>query len=249
MTSDIQPRKSGIRVLIAHSNSMSTELLIGALKRQSRFEVLACTPSVEGVSDTIRSWRPDVVLIHTNLAEGPLSGFTALRQNRSATRGIILLDKPDRQLVVEAFRSGARGVFCPPQSDFKMICKCIDRVFAGQIWARNTELEYVLDAFATSRPVRVVDAAGMEVLSKREAQVVQLLVEGLTNREIAHRLALSEHTVKNYLFKIFDKVAVSNRVELALYAVNCANRFDLPPREKQLQEQKRKWIAEPTAAA
>lgn len=226
-------------MLVVHGDSMATELLVGALKRQSRFEVSACTASVEAVPDKIRSWKPDVVLIHPHLQDGPGSGFNVLRQLRAAAaevRCVMLLDRPERQMVVDAFRDGAKGVFCPSQSDFKMLCKCIDRVFAGQVWARNSELEYVLDALAQNAPLRLTNPEGMQLLSKREQQVVQLLAEGLTNKEIARQLCLSEHTVKNYLFKIFDKVDVSSRVELVLYTVNCAKRADVPPVEAPVQE-------------
>ena len=68
--------------------------------------------------------------------------------------------------------------------------------------------------------VRAVDANGLSLLSEREMEVVRSLAEGLTNREIAERLGLSQHTIKNYLFRVFDKLGVSNRLELALFAIN-----------------------------
>lgn len=239
MTSDPLIRTVTIRVLVVHADSMATELLVGALKRHSRFDVSTCIANVEAVPDKIRSWKPDVVLLHPHLQDGLLSGFNVLRQLRTTgpeVRCVMLLERPERQMVVDAFRDGAKGVFCPSQSDFKMLCKCIDRVFAGQVWARNNELEYVLDALAQNAPLRAANPEGMQLLSKREQQVVNLLAEGLTNREIARQLCLSEHTVKNYLFKIFDKVDVSSRVELVLYAVNCGRRTDWPPNEPQVQE-------------
>jgi DNA-binding NarL/FixJ family response regulator len=81
-----------------------------------------------------------------------------------------------------------------------------------------------LEAFAQLAPMRVVNADGMRLLTKREEDVVRLLAEGMQNREIAKELSLSEHTVKNYLFHIFDKLGVSSRVELVLYAVSSTKR-------------------------
>jgi DNA-binding CsgD family transcriptional regulator len=75
--------------------------------------------------------------------------------------------------------------------------------------------------------MRVVNADGLRLLTKREEDVVRLLAEGLQNREIAHELNLSEHTVKNYLFHIFDKLGVSSRVELILYAVSSSKRMQI----------------------
>jgi DNA-binding NarL/FixJ family response regulator len=81
-----------------------------------------------------------------------------------------------------------------------------------------------MEAFSQLAPLRVVNADGIRLLTKREEDVVRLLAEGMQNREIARELNLSEHTIKNYLFHIFDKLGVSSRVELVLYAVSSTNR-------------------------
>ena len=109
-------------------------------------------------------------------------------------------------------------------SNFKSLCRCVDQVHAGQIWASSSELSEVMEAFAQLAPMRVVNADGMRLLTKREEDVVRLLAEGMQNRDIAKELKLSEHTVKNYLFHIFDKLGVSSRVELVLYAVSSTKR-------------------------
>ena len=77
----------------------------------------------------------------------------------------------------------------------------------------------------------LTNAQGVKLLSRQESKIVRLVSEGLTNREIAAELKLSGHTVKNYLFKIFDKLGISNRVELALYAVSRENGIDLQGEE------------------
>jgi len=81
-------------------------------------------------------------------------------------------------------------------------------------------MECVLDALTLARPLRVVNPEGLNLLSRREEDVMRLVAEGLGNRDVAEQLNLSEHTVKNYLFRIFDKLGISNRVELVLYAVS-----------------------------
>jgi len=111
-------------------------------------------------------------------------------------------------------------VFCLAQSSFKLLRRCVEQVHAGQIWANSSELAEVVEALSRLAPVRVVNADGMRLLTKREEEVVHLVAEGLQNREIATKLKLSEHTVKNYLFHIFDKLGVSSRVELVLYEVS-----------------------------
>jgi len=131
----------------------------------------------------------------------------------------MLIDSPERDLVVDSFRGGARGIFCRDEP-FETLCKCIYSVYKGQIWANTSELGYALDALAETAPLRLVNATGARLLTKREEDVVRLVAEGLTNREVARQLNLSEHTVRNYLFRIFEKLGISSRVELVLYALN-----------------------------
>jgi DNA-binding NarL/FixJ family response regulator len=206
---------------------MAGELLAGAFNRQSRFHVVAKATTVQEVLHVVRSERIDVALIRPALADGPLSGFTALRGIREvspSSNSVVLLDSADRSLVADAFRAGAKGIFHPSQSSFKMLCKCVDRVHSGQIWANCRELAHVMEAFSRPEPLTMLKPDGLRLLTKREEDVVRLLADGMQNREIARELNLSEHTIKNYLFHIFDKLGVSSRVELVLYAVSSTNR-------------------------
>ena len=93
-------------------------------------------------------------------------------------------------------------------------------VHHGQIWATAQQIDYLIDLITQVASLRVVNANGNTLVTPREEQVVALVAEGLSNREIAQELGLSEHTVKKYLFRIFDKLGISTRVELVLYAVN-----------------------------
>jgi DNA-binding NarL/FixJ family response regulator len=118
---------------------------------------------------------------------------------------------------VDAFRNGARGVFFRAQP-FEMFRKCIRIILQGQVWVNTQEMNYILEALASPQSLHLIDGQGKRVLTQRESEVAHLVTEGLTNREIALELQLSEHTVKNNIFRIFDKTGVSNRVALLLYA-------------------------------
>jgi DNA-binding NarL/FixJ family response regulator len=122
--------------------------------------------------------------------------------------------------VVSAFRSGARGIFPITEANLRLLCKCLLRVAAGQIWANTEQLNYVIDLISEVPSLRVLNALGTSLLTPREEQVVALVAEGLGNRQIAGELNLSEHTIKKYLYRIFEKLGISTRVELVLYAVN-----------------------------
>jgi len=120
--------------------------------------------------------------------------------------------------VIEAFTAGAMGV-CSRDESCEVLCKCIDRVHSGQIWANSEQLHYLLETLWTGSRVRLIDARGHALLTKRQEEIVYLVAEGLRNREIAEHLKISEHTIRNYLFRIFEKLGISSRTELILYAI------------------------------
>jgi DNA-binding NarL/FixJ family response regulator len=215
------PEKAGhIRLLVADENRMNCQLLISALKRCRRIHVVACAVTSEEVMSEIEAAHPNVALISASLQDGSLIGFDTVRElyvSHPQVRTILLLDNSERSWVIDAFRVGAKGVFCR-ESSLSALCKCIETVYVGQIWVNTQQLESVLDAFARMAPPRLLDSSGKTPLSKREQQVAALVAEGLSNREIAGQLQLSEHTIKNYLFHIFEKLGLSSRVELVLYA-------------------------------
>lgn len=124
-----------------------------------------------------------------------------------------MLESSEDEVVLEAFRAGVRGVF-DKDKPLELLNKCVRCVHNGQIWVNSHYLEILVKALADSPVVRATNADGMNLLSERELQVVACLAEGLTNRDIAYRLKLSQHTVKNYLFRVFDKLGVSSRLEL-----------------------------------
>jgi two-component system, NarL family, nitrate/nitrite response regulator NarL len=217
-----------IRVAIADATRMNSQLTVGALKRcHSNFDVFALTSNSLVAFGELQNYRPDVAVISARLEDGPLTGFKILHQLRaseSKTPTVILLDSTERELVVDAFRGGARGVYCRGYS-FNALPKCIRRVHEGQIWVSNLELEFLLELVITLRPLKSQQTGGMTLLTPRERDVVHLVAEGMRNQEIALKLNLTEHTVRNYLLRIFDKLGISSRVELVLYAFSGAEDF------------------------
>ena len=134
----------------------------------------------------------------------------------------MMLESNEKPLVVEAFRAGAWGILSR-EEPFEVLCKCIYAVHQGQVWACSKDLRLVLDTLVHSPTVDARNGRkhrGPNSLTKREEDVVGLVTEGFTNREISKQLGLSEHTVRNYLFRIFNKLGTSTRLELALYAVS-----------------------------
>jgi len=230
-----------ITIAIADSSLIAGRLLSEQFKRHSDFAVVSCANDRASLLRSVRETKSAVALVSADLQDGLLSGLAALREIHEADpelRPVLLFDRPEPHLVVEGLRAGARGFFSRCNFDFATLRKCVRRVFEGQIWIGNAELEYVLEALTQTRALRVIGPDGLNLLSRREEEVMRLVAEGLGNREVAELLNLSEHTVKNYLFHIFDKLGISNRVELVLYAVSnpkgCAPVSLRPEQERRL---------------
>ena len=211
-----------LRVFVAEATNMSSQLVAGALQRsRANFELYPFSGNSSSVLHELQSWHPDVSVISAELQDGALTGFAVLHEVcclEPKPTVVMLLNSNDREIVMDAFRAGARGVFSR-DSSFKTLPKCIRRVHEGQIWASNDHLEFFLDVIK-SKPIYIDRAGGMKLLTPREMDVARLVVRGMRNQEISTRLRLREHTVRNYLLRIFDKLGISSRVELVLYAMN-----------------------------
>lgn len=215
------PDTEAMRIIVADGTPMNSQLLAETLSRDKRFEVCGAFCDSGSVLAAVDREEPHVTLLSAHLEDGDSKGFEvaqALRARQAETRTIMLLDSSEQHAVVEAFRSGARGIFCRTQS-LKSLAKCILCVHSGQIWANSSELGFLLQAFSEGRTLGQPELRTSAKLSRREQDVVRCVAEGLTNREIAKHLGLTEHTIKNYLFRIFDKLGVSTRVELVLHSL------------------------------
>ncbi len=214
---------SAIGVLIADSSRMQAELLTSALRRRSEFRVFTGPIEEISIAQAVSSTHARVMLFSLNHSANVASQMIAMRHIHLSFPEIpkvLLVESYNRELVVNAFRCGARGIFCVSDAHLRLLCRCIQRVAEGQIWANSEQMGFLLDVVSEVPTLRVLNSRGAKLLTPREEQVVALVAEGLSNRDAARELKLSEHTIKKYLFRIFDKLGISSRVELVLYAVN-----------------------------
>ena len=218
------PGRTGtVKVFIADGSQLSCQLIAAAVRRgRYRTRVVGYATDAAGIREGLEESDADVAVIGARLENEDQAGFHVTREIRAShakPNVIIILDSNKPAMVVEAFRAGASGIFSRDQSS-ELLCKCIHAVHKGQVWASSKELHFVIEALGPAGPARTITVRGTALLTKREEGVVHLVAEGMTNRDISHELKLSEHTVRNYLFRIFNKVGTSNRLELALYAID-----------------------------
>jgi DNA-binding NarL/FixJ family response regulator len=218
-------------VVLAHPSTLACEALSRGLSGcRGSFHVLGWAIDGTDALKKITDRQPDVAVISADLQDGAKAGFKVLRELRLArhpTAPVMLLDRSERDTVVSAFSAGAKGVLFRTDG-FSVVCKCIRCVHAGQIWAGSKQMQFIVEALTERGPLSVVDVKGKPLLTKREEAIVRMVAEGLPNLQIASALHLSAHTVKNHLFRIYEKLGVSSRVELILYAIS-SGKTSQPP--------------------
>ena len=212
-----------VSIVVAQRSKMECELVCRALKAHGRqIAVLACVQTSEDLVKKVAEHRPEVTVISSTLQGDAQAGLKALRDLRALgtdTCPVMMVDRSVPELVTDVFSAGAKGIICRDDA-FEVLCKCIQCVREGQVWANSQELQWILKSLADREPIRIVNALGIPLLTVREEQIVRMVVDGMPPSEIATNLALSAHTVKNHLFHIYEKLGVSNRSELILYALS-----------------------------
>jgi two-component system, NarL family, nitrate/nitrite response regulator NarL len=204
-------------VAVVGRDSLTSGLLADALVHN-----LKCETVVTRHSELLRELgtrKIDLVIISAEAGSSTSTGIELASSVFLAHPKIpivILMNDPANDMVLHAFRAGARGVF-NPQDSISDFIDCVDHVKRGLIWAGREVTDCLLQAIRSMPAPLSVNKGDGESLTARELQVVQCAAKGRTNKEIASELHLSEHTVKNYLFKAFEKLGVSSRVELLFY--------------------------------
>jgi DNA-binding NarL/FixJ family response regulator len=211
-----------IHLLIAEESLMNCQLLANAFTRtRLSFEIIACATSRNEILGSLKFKACDVALISETLSDGPLTGFQALREIRQSfplVRAVMLLKSANQDLVLDAFRAGAKGIYCRSQP-LTTLAKCVKAVSGGQVWADSAQTNLVFDAFARAAPLRSPELKkrNRTLLTKRESEVAKLLARDMNIREVAEQLGLTEQKANKCLSTIYRKLDISTRVELVLY--------------------------------
>ncbi len=216
-------RAQNTRILIADDHPIFRDGLKRLLESEPDFKVVgeACD-GVEAVK-LVRQLKPEILLLDLAMPRRP--GLEALREmnsgpTSSSVRVILLTAAAEKDQIVEALQLGARGVVLK-DSATQILLKSIRAVMNGEYWVGRESVANLVQYLRT-----LVDSSSHESrkkrygLTPRELEVISAVVAGYANKEIAEYFKISEDTVKHHLSNIFDKVGVSTRLELALFAVN-----------------------------
>lgn len=208
-----------IEVWVADSTQWQNQLLVQGLGKYPLFAAYEADFDLDALLAAVTNKKPNVLLLSEDIDGKKGEGFKMARIIRYRVPGVrvaMLLDSSHPNAVLQAFRCGASGLVRRSGS-LKQLAKCLECVHLGQIWASSAELQLVLEEFRDTSSSRRADIPPGIGLSKREREVVEHVSKGLSNRDIAMHLKLTEHTVKNYLSRVFEKLGVSSRLELLLY--------------------------------
>src|ERR1035441_7944328 len=221
------PTGPKIRIVVADDHPIFRDGLCKLLGLEEDFEVVAQAQDGRQVLDVLQQYSPDILLL--DLKMPGLDGLATLQRLQAVknkTRVIVLTASDDKNEFVQAMKLGTSGIVLK-QTATELLIKSIRKVHAGEIWLDSHTTQAVIRQFVaneeppqTPPPTSQVRDRERSPLSQREREIVALVAQGFKNKEMAEKMFISEQTVKNHLHNIFDKLGVSDRLELALYAIH-----------------------------
>ena len=218
--------KAKIRIVVADDHPIFRDGLCKLLALEEDFEVVAQAQDGREVLDVLQQYEPDILLLDLKMPglDG-LGTLQRLQAARNRTRVIVLTASDDKNEFVQAMKLGTSGIVLK-QTATDLLIKSIRKVHAGEIWIDSHTTAAVIRQFVSAEEAPPAPQSSMtrererSPLSQREREIVALVAQGFKNKEMAEKMFISEQTVKNHLHNIFDKLGVSDRLELALYAIH-----------------------------
>jgi two-component system, NarL family, nitrate/nitrite response regulator NarL len=228
--------KPKIRIVVADDHPIFRDGLCRLLALEEDFEVVAQASDGAQVLEILQRVEPDILLLDLKMPglDG-LGTLQRLQAARNKTRVIVLTASDDKNEFVQAMKLGTSGIVLK-QTATELLIKSIRKVHAGEIWLDSHTTAAVIRQFVANEEApqppppppqmhhQQPSSGGRErersPLSQREREIVALVAQGFKNKEMAEKMFISEQTVKNHLHNIFDKLGVSDRLELALYAIH-----------------------------
>ncbi len=213
------PAKPGIiRVILADSQAIYRVGIRKVFAIEDDLRVVAQADSLENLRAAIRRYPTDIVLLEGGLLVGAANVIPELLHIAPDVKLIVQAVAADENQTVELYRRGVRGIVNRSISP-DLLVRCVRRIAAGETWIDNQSVSWVIEAYRAQASA-LVNPRTQPRLSSKEMSIITCITQGKRNKEIASQLGTTEQVVKNYLRKIYDKLGVSDRLELALYCLH-----------------------------
>ena len=216
----IQPEdgKGTIRVIVADTQAIFRAGLRKIFALEDDIRVVGQAESLDQTIAAIQKFSADIVIFEAALAPNPADAVSGLLRQSATCRFVVVLQEPDQEMTLDLFRRGAHGIVSR-EIEPEMLVECLRKVAQGEPWLESRAVAWVMQAYRT-QGVRPAGSRPKVSLTPKESLIVSCVTQGMKNKEIALRVGTTEQVVKNYLRKVYDKLGVADRLELALYCLN-----------------------------
>ncbi|HTB97532.1 MAG TPA: response regulator transcription factor [Terracidiphilus sp.] len=216
--SDGPVKPGAIRIILADSQAIYRVGIRKIFALEDDLRVVAQADSIENLMAAIARYPTDVVLMEGGLLTGAINSIPEVLKLAPDVKLIVQAVSNDESQTVELYRRGVRGIISRSISP-DLLVRCVRRIAAGETWIDNQSVNWVIDAYR-SQAAALVSPRTQPRLSPKEMAIITCITQGKRNKEIAFQLGTTEQVIKNYLRKIYDKLGVSDRLELALYCLH-----------------------------
>ena len=207
-----------LRVILADSQAIYRVGMRKVFAVEDDIRVVAQAETLSNLYTALQRFPTDVVVLEGQLLAGTIDAIPELVRRAPEAKLIVQVVEVDESSTVELYRRGVRGVV-PRSISPDMLIKCIRKIAAGETWIDNQSVSWVIEAYRSQAQALTSPRAQLK-FSPKELAVISCITRGMRNKEIAYQVGTSEQVIKNYLRKIYDKLGVSDRLELALYCMH-----------------------------
>jgi len=208
----------GTRVILADSQAIYRVGMRKVFALEDDIRVVAQAESLASLYTALQRYPTDVVVLEGQLISGTIDAIPELVRRAPEAKIIVQVVEADESNTVEMYRRGVRGVV-PRAISPDLLVKCVRKIAAGETWIDNQSVAWVIEAYR-SQATTLTNPRSQPKLSAKELQIISGITRGMRNKEIAYQIGTTEQVIKNYLRKIYDKLGVSDRLELALYCLH-----------------------------
>src|ERR1700687_1066958 len=209
---------AGIRVILADSQAIYRVGMKKVFALEDDIRVVAQAETLTNLYTALERYPTDVVVLEGQLIAGPIDAIPELVRQVPDAKLIVQVVEADEVNTVELYRRGVRGVV-PRSITPDLLIKCVRKIAEGETWIDNQSVSWVIDAYR-SQASTLTNPRVQPKLSKKELAIIGCITRGMRNKEIAYQIGTTEQVIKNYLRKVYDKLGVSDRLELALYCLH-----------------------------